>query len=213
MKKVVVMLVSAAALATVGMAAASNSMAASDQSSSSNASGIFISGNLGYSDQGYKKSDFVSTPSKLDTTGFAWNANAGYQFNQYVAVEGGYTRFADTKATFTGLGTNTISLYGLGMDVKGILPVSSQFDLFAKVGAMRLSEKQTVQEGSATAKLTGNAWTPTLGLGTAFNVNSNVALTLQDAYTFKTDFKKSGVKVNMPATNAILAGVSYKFNV
>ncbi|PIZ03777.1 MAG: hypothetical protein COY58_07575 [Gammaproteobacteria bacterium CG_4_10_14_0_8_um_filter_38_16] len=214
MKKLIVSFVSAAALATVGMAAAGGSTAAYDNNSASNnnAAGIFVSGALGYGYVGYKKSDFFGAPTKLDRSGLAWNANVGYQFNQYVAVEGGYSQFGQGKASFPGGETYKTTLRGFGADVKGILPINDQFNVFAKAGAVDMHEN-TDQSGATIGKLTGSAWTPMLGLGTSYNINHNVALTLQDVYTFRTNFTKSGAKVNIPYTNDILAGVSYKFNV
>jgi len=212
MNKVVVMFVSAAALATVGMAAASNSMAASDQSSSSNAAGVFISGSLGYGYAGYRNTDFFGAPTKVEKGALAWNANLGYQFNQYAAIEGGYSQFGEGKSSIPNVDTMKTNLRGFGFDVKGIMPVSNQFDLFAKAGAVDMHESVT-SKGAIISKLTGSAWTPELGVGTAYNVNSNVALTLQDVYTFRTTFSRNGAKAPIPYTNDVLAGLSYKFNV
>lgn len=218
MKKVVVMFVSAAALATVGMAAASNSMAASDNSNSSNDSaGIFVSGNLGYSNAAYKKADFSPTPVSLKTGGFAWNANVGYQFNRYIAIEGGYTQFADVKASMNdGVQfSDTLALGAFGVNVKGMLPIANdRFDLFAKLGAMDMNEEETLAGSGLSRKIrVGSSWTPDLGIGAAYNVNKHIALSLQDVYTLKTSFTKDQVKTSIPSTNSILAGVSYKFSV
>ena len=58
-----------------------------------------------------------------------------------------------------------------------------------------------------------NSWTALLALGCSYNLNSNVALTLQDYYAFRSHFHRAGVKYTMDSANAVLAGVSYKFNV
>lgn len=216
MKKVVVMFVSAAALATLGMAAASNSMAASDNGSNDSA-GIFVSGNLGYSNADYEKADFLPTPVSLKTSGFAWNANVGYQFNRYIAIEGGYTQFADVKASMDdGVpASDTVSLGAFGLNVKGMLPIANdRFDLFAKLGAMDMNEENTLAgSGLSKKQHAGSSWTPDLGVGAAYNVNKHIALSLQDVYTFKASFTKNQVKTSIPSTNSILAGVSYKFSV
>lgn len=199
MKKVVVGFVSAVALATIGMAAASDSMAASTQSSS-NAAGVFVSGNLGYGKQDLKNSGL---PSK-DLRGFAWNASLGYQFNQYVAVEGGYTQFHTIKVNTTPNSTDN-TLYGVGLLAKGIYPINDQFDVFAKAGAMDMFNKVAV--GATTVRK--SRIVPAFGIGTSYNVTSNVALTLQGITTLQS---KSHA-YTMPATYAAYAGVSYKFNV
>jgi len=227
MKKALVGLVGAAALATLttGMAAASSSMNA-DQSSSNNAAGIFISGNLGYGTVNNSKSDINYTyllgaqPNTLHNTGFAWNANIGYQFNKNVAIEGGYTHFGEQKATWTNIGSDNISLSGFGVDAKFIIPVNDQFSVFAKGGAIDMHQKNQAS-GNLTGTVTGSAWTPEVGAGVAYNVTQNVALNLQDIYTLKTDYNKTvtpvgGVATNdqfiIPSTNSIFLGASYKFN-
>jgi len=217
MKKIVTMLVGAAALATVtaGMAASTtNSMDVSQNDNS--AAGLFVSGNLGYGKVDYKKSDFSTPPTTFDNSGLAWNANVGYQFNQYLAVEGGYTHFAQTKATVNGVSL-TSSLGGFGLNAKGILPINEQFNVFAKAGAIDLNETVEAKEAGASDKVTGSSWTPELGLGASYNVNKNAALTLQGIHTFKTHFNTTvdglSARGTIPQANAILAGVSYKFAV
>lgn len=223
MKNLVVSIVSAAALATAGMAAASTSTVAYDQNSgSTGAAGVFISGGLGVGTSGAKKSDYIkevgAEPNSLTTTGFAWNANIGYQFNRYVALEGGYINFGNTKATYNGVnsGSITTNLGGFGLDAKGILPVSSKFDVFAKAGALDMHETMQGKNG-ITGKVTGSHWTPDFGAGVDYNVNHNVAVSVQDIYALKTSFNATtdGVShsVNVPSANAVLAGLSYKFNI
>lgn len=223
MKTLVVSFVSAAALAAAGMAVADNSTVAYDNNSGSNAAGIFISGNLGYGSIGVKKSDFNdpitgTAPTKFNNTGLAWAANLGYQFNQYVAVEAGYLDFGGDKATGTISGnpvTQKDTFGGFNIAVKGILPINRQFDLFGKAGLIDMHWHET--DSSSTSLLNGagstNKLVPLLGIGAAYNINSNVALTLQDVYSFKSKFHKDGNPVTMPSANAILTGVSYKFNV
>lgn len=236
MKKVVVNLVSAAAL-TLGMAAATNGMAATSQNfsnhTSSNGAGIFVSGNLGYSNTDFNKSDFNlggvgnGLPVTLTKKHFAWNANLGYQFNKYFAIEGGYTSVPGATATYTAAansyaGTDTIStMNGLGLDVKGILPVSKKFDVFAKAGAMRLSGKVTEVATIVPATRVTNfdAWTPMFGIGTDYNISKNIAVNVQDIYLLQANYNGYNNAYNttthlqhIPATNMVLAGVSYKFN-
>lgn len=207
MKKVVLGFVSAAALASVSLAMAGGmtSMAASDQSSVNNASGVFISGNLGYAKQNAK---VVSPLTAKDLRGFAWNANAGYQFNQYLALEAGYTRFSDVKAA---VGSNKFDakLYGVDVLAKAIYPINDQFNVFAKAGAMDMFQK-TSADGVTTVNR--SRIVPEFGVGTSYNVTSNVALTLQGITTLAMKGPKNG-SGTMPATYTGLAGVSYKFNI
>ena len=205
MKKVVVSFVSAAALATitVGMAAGTNSMAASDQFSS-NPAGIYVDGNLGYGKFNAKNSGM---PAK-DLRGFAWSGDLGYQVNQYAAVEVGYTRFHDMNGTSYGK-PGKATLYGIDLMAKGIMPINEQFNVFAKAGAMNLYLKAS-PSGMPSVKRTRVV--PAFGLGTAYNVTQNVALTLQGVTTLAMKGPNTG-SYTMPATYAAYAGMSYKFNV
>ncbi|MCX7121135.1 MAG: hypothetical protein NTZ67_05100 [Gammaproteobacteria bacterium] len=209
MKKVVVTLVGAVALVTVGMAAAAtttSNMAASNQTvyPSGNNSGIFISGNAGYGEFDVSR-DVGAT--RFNNSGFAWNGNVGYQFSRYFAVETGYTHFANvSESNNIGDSANVSDIYGVDLLAKGILPINSQFNVFAKAGAMYLSATPSFGVGNYT--FTDNVavthYVPELGLGTAYYVSSNVSVSLQAITTFKTD--------NMPATYAAYAGLGYKFN-
>ncbi|OGT33968.1 MAG: hypothetical protein A3C44_07915 [Gammaproteobacteria bacterium RIFCSPHIGHO2_02_FULL_39_13] len=216
MKKLVVSIVSAAALATSGMAAAGGSTVAYDHHSDSNSNpaGIYVAGDLGYGTVNAVNSDYPVQPTSIKTGGFAWDANAGYQFNRYLAIEAGYISFGQAKANYGTTGTLTSALAGFDADVKGILPISNQFDLFAKAGAVDMHESLSGEPQAN--KANGSAWTPMFGLGTSYNVNHNVALNLQDIYALKTSYSKTinGVSgtVHVPAGNAVLAGVSYKFS-
>lgn len=236
MKNLVVGLVSAAALTTAGMAAASTSMAATSQNFSNgntSAAGIFISGDLGYSNTDFNKSDFNlggagnGVPVTLTKKHFAWNADIGYQFNKYFAIEGDYTSVPGATATYTAAannyaGTDTIStMNGLGLDVKGILPIGKKFDVFAKAGAMHLSGKVTeVATLVPTTRVTNfDVWTPMLGIGTDYNISKNVAVNVQDVYLLQSNYNGYNNAYNttthlqhIPATNMVLAGLSYKIN-
>lgn len=204
MKKLVVSVVSAAALVTAGMAAANHSMAASDQSFSANsARGVYVGGNVGYG-------KFDQTNSGLpakDLRGFTWNADLGYQFNKYAALETGYTQFHTIKVNTTAGKVNN-TLYGVSLLAKGILPVTEQFDLFAKAGAMDLFSKATT--GATTSRRARIV--PALGLGTSYHVTKNVSLDVQGITTMAMKGPHKG-SYTMPATYAGYAGVSYKFNV
>lgn len=207
MKKVVLGFVSAAALATVSMAMAGEmtSTAASDQSFDSNPAGFIVSGNLGYAKQDAK---VVAPLTAKDLRGFAWNANAGYQFNQYLAVEAGYTRFSDVKAA---LGSNKFDaqLYGIDLLAKAIYPINEQFNVFAKAGAMDMYQKGVFNGVTVTKR---SRIVPEFGVGTSYNVTPHVALTLQGITTLAMKGPQNGSGV-MPATYTGLAGVSYKFSV
>ena len=204
MKTVVVTLISAAAFATIGMAVASNSMPASDQSFSGyNPTGITISANLGYDKVSYPKNSGI--PSK-DLDGLSWNTDLGYQFGQYLAIQAGYTSFADVK--YSGVSLDT---YGVGAVIKAILPVNDEFSVFAKAGAMDMFTKAVVSTVTLAHR---SRIAPAFGLGASYNITQNIALTVQGITTLAMKGPhRTGGSFTMPATYAAYAGFSYKFNV
>ncbi|GEM_PF-4168132 len=212
MKKLVVSVVGAVALTTAGMAAANHSMAASDQSFSSNnsARGVYVSGNVGAGFVGVKKSDYGSNVTKFRDYGFAWAANLGYQFNKYLALEAGYMNMGQSKATDSFFGTGTNTFGGFDAAVKGILPVSSQFDLYGKAGAIDMHDVAELSIDGTTMRAHKSIWVPMIGVGTAYNLTHSVALTVEDDYAFRANYKHDGFS---PSVNSVLAGVIYKFNV
>ena len=223
MKKVVVAFVSAAALATIGMAAASDSMAAPEQSQSNmNSAGVFVSGNVGYD-----KFDESKYPlfTQYKNTGFAWNTTLGYQYNRYVAAEVGYTSFANVTGSgsqnVSGITTNESgkinNIFGIDLLAKGILPVNSKFNVFAKAGAMYLDGKASGTVNARNASYNGGGtlkrWVPEFGVGAGYYVKRNVELSVQGLTTLAVKGSGTGINnVTMPATYIGLAGVSYKFN-
>ena len=99
-------------------------------------SGLYVDGNIGYGMVRVKNSGYPSS----DFNGFAWNFSLGYQFIRYVALEAGYTRFADIKVSPL-LGSLETPVQGEDLLVKGIYPFChDQFELFAKAGYTRLSK-------------------------------------------------------------------------
>lgn len=202
MKKVVVSLVSAAALATItaGMAATTKSTVAtsSDNFFNNSASGVYVSGNLGYGFYNEKKGNYVN---KKDRHSLAWNVNVGYQLNPYFAVEAGYIDFANIKVSQNGNAVKA-KLSGVDLLAKGIMPINDQFGVFAKAGMVRLDGK--LYNASATEKAKHHV-VPALGLGVSYNLNKQVALNVQDLYTM-------AVKNSFRQTNTVMAGVSYKFS-
>lgn len=213
MKKVVLMFVGAAVLAAMGVTEAADSMTASNQSYSSYGSvaGVYVSGYLGWG-----KFDVSQAPNTtgFKNDGFAWNGNLGYQYNRYVAAELGYNSFSDTTQTFNGPGSiagRTSDTFGVDFLVKGILPICSKFNVFAKAGAMFLHTK--LSGGAFNNKLT--RYVPEFGVGAGYNLTRNIAIEAQGLTTLAVKghgAAQSITDVTMPATYLALAGVSYKFN-
>jgi OmpA-OmpF porin, OOP family len=174
-----------------------------------NAGEFYVNGNVGYGHTALNKTDItLDAGQHIKKNGFAWSANVGYQFNPNFAVELGYMDLYGYKVTQDNVATS-VKLEGSAITAaaKVIYPVSQEFDLFGKLGFAYESSKAVVSDGtnSATVKSTDHPVTPLLGLGVDYNVNSNVAITVQGITTLRHN-------ANYPATYTGLVGLTYKFS-
>jgi OOP family OmpA-OmpF porin len=85
-------------------------------------------------------SGFATTSMNEDERSAAGKIFGGYQFNPYVALEGGYFnlgKFGYTASTSpAGSLSGDIRLQGLNLDVVGILPLNDKFSVFGRVGVI-----------------------------------------------------------------------------
>jgi OOP family OmpA-OmpF porin len=113
-------------LTAVAVAALLPSIAAAE-------SGFYVAGSVGRAEL---SEDFDGFDVDADST--AYRFTAGWRFNDYLAVEGGYQNFGRFEQTFDDAGTPVLlSLKADGFTVGGIgsLPISDKFSLFARAGA------------------------------------------------------------------------------
>jgi len=206
MNKVLITVLASSALALSTASIAATTRVAAANMNTNNAAGVYISGNLGYGDVDVK---LPSVPgASLSKRGFAWSTAVGYQFNQYIAVEGGYIQFADLKARATANSDSlTITTDAVDLAVKGIYPINDQFSVFGKAGAAYLSHKGVLTANSMTITVRDSEHriVPLLGVGASYSITQNWAVDVQGITTIK-----SGD--NFPATYTGLAGVTYKFS-
>jgi OOP family OmpA-OmpF porin len=114
---------------------------------------------------------------------------AGYRFNRYFAVEGGFAWLGEFQATTqvtaptTGTLNADIRVIGLYIDAVGMLPMDYGFAAFAKVGVL-LSETRTTRSTfgavtpapglNATASIDQPNWS--YGLGVQYDLDKTVTL-------------------------------------
>lgn len=100
-------------------------------------SGFYLEYNWGATRSMGKTYPGVST---IVNTGTGWNGTFGYKIMPYVAVEGGYTRYADARLE-NSEGTTAARDHHYAVDVaaKGIFPVmKTGLEVFAKAGVARI---------------------------------------------------------------------------
>ncbi len=210
MNKTVIALLGASALllSTASIAGGTTTVGAADMDAN-NAAGLYISGNVGYGgiDLG-DKIPLLLGFDKPDKAGFAWSTAIGYQFNRYVAVEGGYIQFADVKYNAHADDSTSLTQTTDAADlaVKGIYPFNNQVSVFAKVGLAVLSHSavKTVDNVSLMAGDAIHQVVPLFGVGASYNFTPNWAVSLQGLATTKAG--------DFDATYTGLVGLSYKFS-
>ncbi len=85
-------------------------------------------------------SGFATTTMDKDESDVGAKIFGGYQFNRYLALEGGYFRlgkFGYTASTLpAGSLSGDIRVQGLNLDLVGILPLTDKFSAFARAGVI-----------------------------------------------------------------------------
>ena len=105
-------------------------------------------------------SGFTTTAMTRDESDTAYKLFVGYQFNRYVALEGGYFnlgKFGFTSSTVP-LGTldGRIKLQGLNLDLVGTLPLSDRWSAIGRVGGQYARARDTFTGSGAVKVLNPN---------------------------------------------------------
>jgi len=109
----------------------------------------------------------------------------GYQFNRYIALEGGYFNLG--KMDFTAYTTPNGSLYGalksqgVNLDLVGILPFTRNFAGFARAGVTRATTSDSFSGSGAVNALNPDpvdkrAWNAKAGLGLQYQITEHFGL-------------------------------------
>lgn len=124
----------------------------------------------------------IVTSRTKDEEDIGFKVLAGYQFNRYFAVEGGYIdfgKFGTTVNTIGGQATIEVKADGWFADLVGILPLTNNFSLFGKLGVLWGTNETTASSsGGLTVTGTGknDDLSGLLGIGVQFDITRNFAL-------------------------------------
>lgn len=140
----------------------------------------------------------------------------GYQFNEHLAVEGGYVNLgsASSSANNQQLGASlnsSMKSQGMNAVAVGILPIGERFSLFGKAGLIYASSDTTnsgqVNGGRAVSTaLHKSGMAPTWGVGAAYKLTEKVALRADfDQY------RNQGDDSNKQSVNLFSLGVGLSF--
>lgn len=158
-------------------------------------SGWYLGGNVGQSrahvDAQKIANDvtggFPSTYLDHNTIDSGFKLYGGYQFNQYVSIEGGYFDLGEAQfhhlTTPDGLLTNNMKVRGVNLDVVGYLPFTEKFSAFARIGAnYALTQDTFTGTGAAAAlggKLSDRATFGKAGVGLEYKFTDALAMRIE----------------------------------
>lgn len=142
-----------------------------------------------------------------------WKVYGGYQFNKYLALEGGYTNLNDAHANTTitapsaGTIRTNVATDAWSLAAVGTYPITDKFSLMGKVGAAyvltEITAKATGSGSGTTASVAvgDDSYRPVYGLGVSYALLDNLNL--------RAEYERFDLKdINI---DLITAGVAMKF--
>ena len=119
---------------------------------------------------GQSKTDVNAGAVSGDDNTNAWKGFAGYQFNRYFAVEGGYLDLGRASVAGPGGSVSTDST-ALQASLVGSLPMTQQFAFIGKLGVARTDTDTSGIVGGVPTAFSDNNTEPTYGLGLRYDFN------------------------------------------
>lgn len=154
-------------------------------------------GGLGFGQSNYR--DVAAASANTRSEG--WKAYAGYQFNKYLGVEGGYVNLNDMTAVTGAVRTNMdTEAWTLGAVVS--YPVTQKLSLTGKLGAAyMLADVKTKNGAALTVESSDDGYEPNYGVGVRYAVFDNM-----DVRAEWERFDRKNLDIDL-----VTAGVAIKF--
>jgi len=173
----------------------------------------------GYADTNFNLSSMVATPANgsvaltsasIKNHVFAARGYAGYQFNDYVALEAGYLKPRSTRFTNINGGSvpnGDVSEYAVDLSGKVFLPMAAYIHLspYVKLGAAYLnatSQGGITRNGSSDF---GYSLHPVLGAGIGYDIMQNITMDV----SWTTITKRNS---QVPRLDLFFLGFTYHFS-
>lgn len=157
------------------------------------------------------KYDLSNDTSKGDRTSNEWSGKiyGGYQLNQNLAVEGGYTDFGKSSYNYsvgTANGHIDSKSHAFYLAGKGSMPINQQLSVFGKLG-VAFNKNEVHGTGLAAPYAVGDSSRTNLyaSVGGEYAVNEKVSLSLEYEHYGKNDVDQGRKK------GALSLGARYSF--
>lgn len=191
MRKVIISLISVAAMATC-----LSSLAASDMASKH--SGMYLLGQAGYSFGG----DLMG--KGINTGGMTGRVGAGYHFNQYFSIESGASYLPQISTQLGGTKLKTDN-YAFDITALASYPMTSKLYAFAGGGAVYLltDNRAIINNHDAGISVYHGSIRPKTTVGFGYKVTHRVALTVSYDHIFQMGHQFPG------SFDSVMGGVSF----
>lgn len=137
----------------------------------------------------------ISGSSTLDDKGTSWSIFAGYRFNPYFAVEGGYLKLGDIQYRSSGLvdppgaATSAPASFDFDYESKGLtlaavgsVPLGQAFDVHGRLGVFfadtELTATANISGGIGTDSVSASTQETFVGIGVGFKFTERLGLNL-----------------------------------
>lgn len=134
-------------------------------------SGVYVGGQLGYGNV-HQGNDVDG--ARITTYHLTDRILGGYQFNEYVATELGWSRFGNVDAK-SAIGNLTLRTNVVDLAVKGILPVADKVSVYGKLGAAYVMENVSGHFYGYHEDETNKKLLPEAGVGVSYAFTDNVS--------------------------------------
>jgi len=154
------------------MSAAADSLVFFAGPISAQAGGFFVGGSIGKADLNEDFDGLV-----VDDNSTAFRVVAGWRFNDYFALEGGYHDFGDFEQDFDNAGvpsTAKLSADGFTLGFQGSVPVSERFALTGRAGMFFWNGSAEINDVSQATPEDTNLY---LGAGVSYELSKSLQLT------------------------------------
>lgn len=195
--------------------------AISSQATIADDSGWYLGGNLGRSHSHINEKKIADDIIPIlhedgghDSIDTSYKLYAGYQFNPYFSLEGGYfdlgeSQFTRITAPAGSMETN-MKVRGINLDAVGYVPFTEKFSAFARLGVTRALTQDTFTGTGAAApfggKLSDRDTFPKAGLGVEYKFNNNWALRVEGER-----YRISNAITDHNSINFYSVGLAYRF--
>ncbi len=159
----------------------------------------------------------ITSASDIKKNELNYGLNLGYQFNRYVAVEGGWTNLGKHDITGTASApvadtlTGSVKAHMFDVAAVGTLPLDGGFGVYGKLGLARTSTKVDVNSATGTTTpgdTSENRWGPLYGVGVSYAFDKDIEGTLE--YD-RVDRLGSDSSTGRFDANLVTAGVRVRF--